>query len=162
MKPSEKQKIEEALSLLSAERINISGLGAPINILKRLIEDSEESVTTTVPSAKEYRHKCLCSLGDIKCICNSAKDYIRNRPYDGLELSSDSSKILETLMEEYASLCIEEERKRWEAERSEILKHSVNAIYFNDSADYIRALWHIKNTLDSNSDIDELFKNLNP
>jgi len=34
-------KVKEALSLLSAERVNTSGLGAPINILKRLVEDSE-------------------------------------------------------------------------------------------------------------------------
>lgn len=47
-------KIKEAINLLSQERVNTSGLGAPINILKRLVEDSEqqsEYKPATVPNA---------------------------------------------------------------------------------------------------------------
>lgn len=52
-------KIKEALSLLSAERVNTSGLGAPINILKRIVEDSEVESEVKSLSAEEYiKSKC--------------------------------------------------------------------------------------------------------
>lgn len=48
-------KIKEAINLLSQERVNTAGLGAPINILKALVEDSEqqsEDKPATVPNAE--------------------------------------------------------------------------------------------------------------
>ena len=52
MNNKQAQQIEEVLSLLSKERVNTAGLGAPINILKRLLEDCEISteVADNIPT----------------------------------------------------------------------------------------------------------------
>jgi hypothetical protein len=47
----------------------------------------------------------------------------------------------------------------------EVLNHAVSALYFNDSSDYINALWDIVYTMlhvECDPDIRWLYKQLNP
>lgn len=90
MEDKTKQQIQEALKLISKERVNTAGLGAPINILKRLLEDSEHS-SESVPSAQEYYKEHWIEF----------------------------SKVTEIpkIMESYKDLCVEQERNKWKKEK---------------------------------------------
>lgn len=71
------------------------------------------------------------------------------------------------MMKGYANLRVEQAKEEWEKEKEYVLKIAVNAIYFDDRADYSRALYSIIGKLSEyeslrSSDIKELFAKLNP
>lgn len=137
MSTEEINQIKQALSLLSAERVNTTGLGAPINILKRLLEDFVpiEPQPSVLPSAEEY--------------------FTKNYRIDKVDLDNLKGALV-SIIEGYAQLCVEHKGK-------EVLRKAVEAIYFNDSSDYLRVLYSIVNSItgEENADIDKLYEILN-
>lgn len=118
-----KQKIQEALALLSTKRVNTSGLGAPINILKRLLEDSEvPPVPDKIPSAEEFLIQHLIN----RCEENST---VKISDEEIAEILDDPEMIaFVQMIESYASLAVEYERQKWQQESIQSNKLLSNAI----------------------------------
>lgn len=93
MEDNTKQQIQEALNLLSKERVNTAGLGAPINILKRLLEDSEKEPYTepsTEPITAQSFFNTHWNLGkSIDEIMVLFAKYHRERMIEAIALHGD-------------------------------------------------------------------------
>ena len=111
MNNKQAQQIEEVLSLLSKERVNTAGLGAPINILKELLEDNKKlesgfCIGNTKPNLTimGIANKMFEQLTEPSDKIPSAEEYVVSELRLYLPNPTLNTNVLSQVVEDYALL----------------------------------------------------------
>ena len=111
MNNKQAQQIEEVLSLLSKERVNTAGLGAPINILKELLEDNKKlesgfciGNTKSNLTIMGIANKMFEPLAEPSDKTPSAEEYVVSELRLYLPNPTLNTNVLSQVVEDYALL----------------------------------------------------------